>query len=84
MRNKENLSEDQKLLLKNEENRIKAVSQKSKATFQLKNNITGEEFIIISVDELCKLIGISKFIYKYNISKKNYIINNYEFKKIKK
>ena len=84
MRNKENLSDAQKLLLKNEENRIKAVSQKSMATFQLKNNITGEEFIIISVDELCKIIGISKFIYKYNISKKNYIINNYEFKKIKK
>ena len=84
LRNKENLSDAQKLLLKNEENRIKAVSQKSMATFQLKNNITGEEFIIISVDELCKIIGISKFIYKYNISKKNYIINNYEFKKIKK
>ena len=83
LRNKENLSDAQKLLLKNEENRIKAVSQKSMATFQLKNNITGEEFIIISVDELCKIIGISKFIYKYNISKKNYIINNYEFKKIK-
>ena len=49
LRNKENLSDAQKLLLKNEENRIKAVSQKSMATFQLKNNITGEEFIIISV-----------------------------------
>lgn len=83
LRNKEDLSEDEKLLLINEENRIKVVSQKLKATFEVKNNITEELIVVVSVDELCKLIGVSKFMYKYNISKKNYIINNYEFKKIK-
>lgn len=83
LRNKEDLSEDEKLLLINEENRIKVVSQKLKATFEVKNNINEELIVVVSVDELCKLIGVSKFMYKYNISKKNYIINNYEFKKIK-
>lgn len=83
LRNKECLSEDEELLLMNEENRIKMVSEKLKAIFEVKNIITGEEFIVVSVDELCKLVGVSKFMYKYNISKKNYIINNYEFKKIK-
>jgi len=81
LRNKEDLSEDEKFLLINEENRIKVVSQKLKATFEVKNNITEELIVVVSVDELCKLIGVSKFMYKYNISKKNYIINNYEFKK---
>jgi hypothetical protein len=49
----------------------------------IRNNITEELIVVVSVDELCKLIGVSKFMYKHNISKKNYIINNYEFKKIK-
>jgi DNA polymerase III alpha subunit (gram-positive type) len=83
LKNKEILSEDERLILKNEENRIKLASQKLKSIFEVKNNITGEEFIIVSVDELCKLVGVSKFMYKYNLSKKNCIINNYEFKKIK-
>jgi hypothetical protein len=83
LKNKRNLTEDEKLVLINEENRIKSLSQKLKAIFEVRNNITGEKFIVVSVDELCKLVGVSKFIYKYNLSKKNYIINNYEFKKIK-
>ena len=83
LKNKRNLTEDEKLVLINEENRIKSLSQKLKAIFEVRNNITGEKFIVVSVDELCRLVGVSKFIYKYNLSKKNYIINNYEFKKIK-
>jgi len=66
-----------------EEKTLKVVSQKLKATFEVKNNITEGLIVVVSVDELCKLIGVSKFMYKHNISKKNYIINNYEFKKIK-
>ena len=83
-KDKSDLSEEELLVVIKYEKQRNKIIESNKATFEVKNNITGEMFTIVSVDELCKIIGISKFIYKYNISKKNYIINNYEFKKIKK
>lgn len=84
LEDKEDISDIDRQILMKEENRKRKISEESKATFEVINIITGEVLIIVSVDKLCKLIGVSEFMYKYNLSKKNYIINNYQFKKLKK
>lgn len=82
-KDKSDLSEEEILVVRRYEEHRNKIIESNKATFEVKNNITGDVITIKSVNELCKFIGISKFMYKHNIGKKNYIINNYEFKKIK-
>jgi hypothetical protein len=52
MKDKEDISDIDKQILIKEENRKKSISEKSKATFEVKNINTGEEFIIVSVENL--------------------------------
>lgn len=78
------LSKDDLRLIGIENNRKLLISENSKSLFEVVNILTGEVSMVKSVESLCLLVGCSKYMYKYNLRTKKYIINDYKFKKVKK